>query len=59
MSYRPYKWKTGEPFAALVKLSLNFVGSSGAWNRGINDRFVTFTWSSSKGRYLMDIYTGL
>lgn len=59
ISYRPYKWKSGATFAALVKLNLNFSGSSGAWNRGINDRFVTFTWSAIRGQYLMGIYTGL
>ena len=59
ISYRPYQWKSGATFAALVKLNLNFSGSSGAWNRGINDRYVTFTWSAIRGQYLMDFYTGL
>ena len=58
ISFRPYKWKSGATFAALVKLNLNFSGSSGAWNRGTNDRFVTFTRSAIGGRYLMDFYTG-
>lgn len=59
VSYRPYSWTSGATFSALVKMNLRFRGSSGAWNNGINDRYVAFTWSPTKGRYLMDFYTGL
>ena len=58
INYQPSAWTSSHRFTVLVKMDLHFTGSPAAWNVGNNDRFVTFTWSSTVGRYLMDFNTG-
>jgi len=58
INYQPSAWTSSHRFTLLVKMDLHFSGSPGAWNVGHNDRFATFTWSSTVGRYLMDFNTG-
>lgn len=58
ISYRPYSWLSGNRFTLLVTLDLHFTGSSGAWNVGHNDRFVTFFRPAGQSRYLLRFATG-
>lgn len=58
VNYQPSAWTSSHKFTLLVNMDLHFIGSPGAWNAGHNDRFVTFRWSTSYGRYLMDFNTG-
>jgi hypothetical protein len=57
-SYTPYSWSSKDVFTLLVDLDLHFSGWPGALNVGHNDRFVTFTWSKLRHRYLMEFKTG-
>lgn len=57
--WRQAVWTSLHRFTLLVTLDLHFVGTSGSWNPGRNDRYVTFTRSSSYGWWHMSFATGL
>lgn len=59
ISYKPYRWVSSNRFTLFVIVDLHFTGSQGAWDVGRNDRFVTFSRSAARGRYLMYFATGL
>jgi hypothetical protein len=56
-SYRLYRWQGPRAFTLLVSLDLRFTGSPLAWNRGLNDRFVTVHRTGHSG-YLLELATG-
>lgn len=58
LSYHTYSWKSANEFTLLVSFNLHFSGSSGAWNEGKNDRFVTFMRTSQGQQFLMAFNTG-
>jgi len=58
-SWRQVAWTSSNRFTLLVSLDLHFIGSSGPWNVGGNDLYVTFTRSTSSGSWRMNIFTGL
>jgi hypothetical protein len=53
-----YSWKSANDFTLLVSLDLHFDGWRGAWNKGKNERFVTFTRTSHGLPFLMTLNTG-
>jgi hypothetical protein len=53
LSYRPERWISADNFTLLVLMNLHFTGSPGAWNPGLNGRFVTFTRAAGASGYLM------
>jgi hypothetical protein len=59
VDWRQVVWTSLNRFTLLVTLDLHFVGSSGSWNVGRNDRYVTFSRSSSYGQWRMSFATGL
>jgi hypothetical protein len=58
-SWRQVVWTSSNRFTLLVRSDLHFIGSSGPWNVGDNDFYVTFTRSTSSGPWRMNIFTGL
>src|SRR5215470_9831792 len=58
ISYQPYHWVSSNHFTLMVALDLHFKGSPGAWNAGMNSRFITFSRTAAQSRYLMDMATG-
>jgi hypothetical protein len=58
ISYRPYHWVSSNHFTLMVTLDLHFEGSPGAWNVGLNSRFITFSRTGAQGRYLLEFATG-
>src|SRR5215469_5935616 len=58
ISYQPYRWISGNHFTLMVTLDLRFKGSPGAWNVGLNARFITFSRTAAQSRYLMYMATG-
>ena len=58
IGYAPQSWVSSNDFTLFVRMRLEFVGSSGAWTRGENGRFVTFTREIGTRRYLMQFNTG-
>jgi hypothetical protein len=58
ISYKPYRWVSSSRFTLFVSVDLRFTGSQGAWDVGRNDRFVTFSRTTTQGRYLMYFATG-
>jgi hypothetical protein len=40
-SYRLYGWNGPRDFTLLVSMNLRFINNPMAWNRGVNERFVT------------------
>lgn len=57
-SFRLYRWRGPRQFTLLVSLDLRFTGNPLAWNRGLNDRFVTVRRSRPPGRYFLEFATG-
>ena len=55
-SYRLDRWQGPRAFTLLVSLDLRFTGSPLAWNRGLNDRFVTVHRTGHSG-YLLRFAT--
>ena len=53
VSYRPDRWVSDNEFTLLVNVDLHFTASSGAWNPGLNGRFITFTRSDRQHKFLM------
>ena len=58
ISYQPYHWVSSNHFTLMVTLDLHFKGSHGAWNVGLNSRFITFSRTAAQSRYLMYMTTG-
>lgn len=58
ISYQPYRWVSRNHFTLVVTLDLHFKGSPGAWNVGLNSRFITFSRAAALNRYLMYMATG-
>ena len=58
-SWRQVAWTSSNRFTLLVSIDLHFSGSSGPWNDGGNDRYVTFYRSSSSSAWRMSINSGL
>lgn len=58
ISYRQYRWVSQDRFTLFVMLDLHFAGSPGAWDSGLNGRFVTFTRQAGQSHYLMYFATG-
>jgi hypothetical protein len=58
LSYHPCSWKSAIEFTLLVSLNLPFSGWRGAWNKGRNDRVVTFTRASQGQPFLMGLNMG-
>lgn len=55
-SYRLDSWKGPKEFTLFVSMDLTFTGDPLAWNRGINDRFVT-AHRAGDHRYLLEFAT--
>lgn len=56
-SYRLYSWKGPKEFTLLVSMNLTFTTDPLAWNRGINDRFVTARRTGQPDGYLLEFAT--
>jgi hypothetical protein len=56
-SYRLYQWKGPQEFTLLVSMDLTFTSNPLAWNRGINDRFVTAHRAGGHRGYLLAFAT--
>jgi hypothetical protein len=58
VSYTPQSWVSGDRFTLLVKLNLQFSGSSGSFSEGANDRFATFVRASKDESYRFELNSG-
>lgn len=58
LSYRLYRWEGPREFTLVVSMNLTFDGSRMAWNRGVNDRFVTARWDNHQHVHLLEFATG-
>jgi len=57
ISYKAVTWTSRDEFTLFVTIDLKFSGSSGAWDDGRNDRFVTFLHSGTRPPYEMQFAT--
>lgn len=55
---RPFTWISENRFTLLMSLNLHFNGGTGAWSVGVNDRFVTYTWSPKGAHFQMELNSG-
>jgi hypothetical protein len=55
-SYRLDSWKGPKEFTLMVSMDLTFIDDPMAWDRGINDRFVT-AYRVGDHRYLLEFAT--
>jgi hypothetical protein len=58
LSMKPFNWTSVDHFVLLVTMDLRFSGSQGAWNTGVNTRFVTFSRPNGMSQYLLEFNTG-
>jgi hypothetical protein len=52
-------WSSPSRFTLFVSMDLHFAGSPGAWSVGDNDRFITFTRTSSATQWRLTFHTGM
>jgi hypothetical protein len=58
LSVKPFEWTSVNHFVLLVMMDLQFNGWQGAWNTGVNTRFVTFSRAYGTPQYLLEFNTG-
>jgi hypothetical protein len=56
-SYRLYRWKGPREFTLSVSMNLQFTNNPMAWNRGMNDLFVTAHRVGHHHGYLLEFAT--
>lgn len=57
VSARVSRWRGPDDFTLYVTLDLTFEGDSAAWNRGLNDRFVTVHSTDGRPPLLLEFAT--
>jgi hypothetical protein len=55
--FQLYKLVSNRDFTLLVTMRMTFSGWFGSWGQGANDRFVHFTWRSTRARHQMEFLT--